>query len=91
MIVQGEEEQGNLPAENGQEGSLRLFKHLGKVLKLLRHEETSSSLFKLESNHGRMRTVSSAESIVDVNIGKRRQVFPEFGDFLWSCLDLVPA
>lgn len=50
--------------ENGKERSLRGLESLGEVVELLLHEETSSLLGQVNANHGRVSTVSSAESIV---------------------------
>lgn len=51
-------------AQNGKERSLRGLESLGEVVELLLHEETGGLLGQLNANHGRMSTVSSAESIV---------------------------
>lgn len=50
--------------EDGKERSLRRLESLGKVVELLLHEETGSLLGKIDTDHGRVSTVSSAESIV---------------------------
>ena len=56
---------GDLGAtEDGEERTSRALKSLGEVLQLLLHEETGGLLGEVNSDHGAVRTVSSAESIV---------------------------
>lgn len=50
--------------EDGKEGALRLLEGLGEVLKLLLDEETGSLLGEVNTDHGGVSTVSSAESVV---------------------------
>lgn len=50
--------------EDGKERSLRGLESLGEVVELLLHEETGGLLGQINANHGRVSTVSSAESIV---------------------------
>lgn len=50
--------------EDGKEGALRLLKGLGEVLELLLDEETGGLLGEVDTDHGGVGTVSSAESVV---------------------------
>jgi len=51
-------------AQDGQEGPRGVLKSLGEVLQLLLHEEAGSLLGQLDTNHGAVGTVGSAESVV---------------------------
>ena len=54
---------GNLgTTEDGQEGSLGRFEHLGKVLELLLHQEAGGTLGKLNADHGGVGSVGSTEA-----------------------------
>ena len=50
--------------EDGEEGALRLLEGLGEVLELLLDEETGGLLGEVDTDHGGVSTVSSAESVV---------------------------
>lgn len=50
--------------EDGEERTLRRLESLGEVVELLLHEETGRFLGKLDTDHGGVSTVSSAESVV---------------------------
>lgn len=75
--------------EDGKERTLRVLKSLGKVFEFLLHEETSSALGKIDTNHGRVSTVSGTESIVNIDIGKGSQRSAELLDGLSISLDLL--
>jgi hypothetical protein len=66
-----------------------VLKNLGEVLKLLLHKETCSALRKLNTNHGRVSTMSSTESIVDIDISKASQASTELLDGLGVSLGFV--
>lgn len=51
-------------SEDGEEGTLRSFESLGKVVELLLHEETGSLLWEVDTDHGGVSTVGSTESII---------------------------
>jgi hypothetical protein len=63
--------------EDGQEGALGVLEGLGEVLELLLDEETGGLLGEIDTDHGRVSTVSSAESVVDVDITKSGQTLAE--------------
>lgn len=50
--------------ENSKEGALGVLEGLGEVLELLLDEETGGLLGEIDTDHGRVSTVSSAESVV---------------------------
>lgn len=68
--------------ENGEEGPLGRLEDLGKVLELLRHEEASGALGKLDANHGGVGAVGGSESIVDVDSSERGERLAERVDLL---------
>lgn len=51
-------------AEDGEEGALGGLEGLGEVVELLLHEETGGLLGEVDSDHGGVSAVSSAESVV---------------------------
>jgi hypothetical protein len=63
--------------EDGQEGALRVLEGLGEVLKLLLDEEAGGLLGEVDTDHGGVGTVGSAESVVDVDVTKSGQALAE--------------
>lgn len=55
-------------SQDGKEGLLGLLKDLGKELELLLHQQTSGTDGEIDSDNGRMSTVSGSKGIVDVDI-----------------------
>lgn len=51
-------------AEDGKEGALRRLESLGEVVELLFHEEASSLLGEVDTDHGRVGTVGGAKGVV---------------------------
>lgn len=76
-------------AKDSKERTLGVLKSLAEVAKLLAHEETSSSLRGLDTNHGRVGTVSSAEGVVDVDVTEFGERSTESRDGLGIGLDLL--
>jgi hypothetical protein len=76
-------------SEDSEEGTLGVLESLGEVLKLLLDEESGSPLGEVNSDYGRVSTVSSSESIVDVDVSKGSQRATELLDGLGGGLDLV--
>lgn len=79
----------DLPAEDSKEGALRTLEDLSKVLELLLHKETGGALGQLNTDHGGMSTMSSAERVVDVHVSKRGQASAELLDSLGVSLGLL--
>lgn len=75
--------------EDSEEGAFGRFESLGEVLELLLHEETSSALRKLDTDHAGVSTVSSTESVIDVDVAEGGQTLAEFLDLGLVGLDLV--
>lgn len=81
---------GNLGAtQDSEERTLGVLQSLGEVLEFLLDEETSSLLGQVNTDHGAVGTVGSAESIVDVDVTKGSQTLAEISNLLLIGLDLV--
>ena len=59
-----------LPSKNGEEGTIRVLQGLAKVLELLLHEEASSLLGHVASNHRAVGPVGGAKGVIDVDIAE---------------------
>lgn len=82
-------------AEDSQKRTFGLFEGFCKVFELLLHEKPTGTLREVHSYHGRVSTMSSAESIIynirvcqkltdtDVDIGKRCERFSELFHIFW--------
>jgi len=57
-------------SQDGQEGLLGLLQDLGKELELLGHQKTSSTDGQVNTDDGRVGTVSGTKGIVDVDISE---------------------
>lgn len=75
--------------EDGEEGLLGRLEDLGKVLKLLGHEETSSLLGEVDTDHGRVGAVSGSKGVVDVDISELGEGSAELLDGLGVGLGLL--
>lgn len=75
--------------EDGEERTLRRLESLGKVVELLLHEETGSLLGQIDTDHGGVSTVSSAESIVDEDVTESGQALAELINLGLVSLGLV--
>lgn len=75
--------------EDGEEGLLGRLEDLGKVLELLGHEETSSLLGKVDTDHGRVGAVSGSKGVVDVDISELGEGSTELLDGLGVGLGLL--
>lgn len=72
-----------------QEGSFGMLKGLSKVGKLLGHKETSSTLGEVNTNNGRVGTVSSTKSVVDIDISEGSERLAESSNTGLISLDLL--
>lgn len=75
--------------KDSEEGACGRFESLGEVLELLLHEETSSALRKLNTDHTRVSTVRGTEGVIDVDVAEGGQALAELLDLGLVGLDLV--
>lgn len=65
--------------KNSKEGSFWTLEGFGEVLELLLHQETSGTLRELDADHTGVRSVSSSECVINVDIAELREALPESG------------